>query len=311
GLRDANAEANRLETILSRSSDPLLAFGNDADDMRAPGKGINPDVNIYDLSDDPVAYAIERCEFVRDLIPQITERYIEEGENYHELRQAYLILTGEQATQTGIMTRQIGGVRYDRSMNGDNDGIKPLDPVSEEDQKAAMAALSKYVFAPDAFQAPSEIFNHMLPQRRGFNHFIVTDDPKLQERYMGIQANCIAHILHPNTTARILNSANYGNTYTLDEVMTDLTDAIFKADLRKKVNVTRQNLQVMYVKRLVKMIQPKSKYRYSAQAMAMAELNRIKKMCTSASSPDQLTKAHRAYLIQLINQAKETPLITK
>ena len=308
---DPDKEASRLEEILSRSSDPLLAFGNDADDMRAPGKGMNPDVNIYDLSNDPVAYAAERCEFVRDLIPKITDRYIVEGKNYHELRQAYLILTGEQAVQTGIMTRQIGGVRYDRSMNGDNEGVSPLDPISEEDQRTAMAALKEYVFSPNAFNAPSDIYQHMLPQRRGFNHFVLTDDPKLQERYLGIQGNCLAHLMHPNTTARILNSANYGNTYTLDKVMTDLTNAIFKADLRTKVNTTRQNLQILYVKRLAYMLNPRSKYMYSAQSMAWYELKRIKKMMVSSAGLDTQTKAHRSYITQLIKQTEDQPLMSK
>lgn len=307
GLKDPKAEAERLESILSRASDPLLAFGNDADDMRSPGKGINPDVNIYDLSSDPVAYGIERCEFVKEIQPKLMERYIAEGKNYHELRQAYLISTGEMATQLSIMTRQIGGVKYDRSNNGDNNGVMPLEPVSEADQKKAMNALKKYAFAPDAFEAPSEIFNHMLPQRRGFNHFVRTDDPKLQERYLGIQSGCLYHLLHPNTTARILNSSNYGNTYTLDEMMIDLTNGIFKADLRTSVNLTRQNLQVLYTKRLVNVVKPKSKYRYPVQSMAWSELKRIKKMMNSGSSPDGLTKAHRSYIVQLINQAEDMP----
>ena len=53
GLDDEDAEASRLSAILERSTDPLLKFGNDADDMRSTGRGINPDVNIYDLSSDP------------------------------------------------------------------------------------------------------------------------------------------------------------------------------------------------------------------------------------------------------------------
>ena len=40
----------RLEAIASRSTEPELVFGNDADDMRYPGSGLDPRVNIYDLS---------------------------------------------------------------------------------------------------------------------------------------------------------------------------------------------------------------------------------------------------------------------
>jgi hypothetical protein len=40
----------RLLAIAARSSEGALAFGNDADDMRSPGTGMDPRVNIYDLS---------------------------------------------------------------------------------------------------------------------------------------------------------------------------------------------------------------------------------------------------------------------
>jgi len=36
-----------LKKILSRSNDPKLAFGNDGDDMRSPGKGMDPRVNVF------------------------------------------------------------------------------------------------------------------------------------------------------------------------------------------------------------------------------------------------------------------------
>ncbi|MDH5435110.1 MAG: zinc-dependent metalloprotease, partial [Gammaproteobacteria bacterium] len=51
-LDDAEAEEVRLSRILSRSTEPALAFGNDADDMRAPGLHIDPRVMIFDMSSD-------------------------------------------------------------------------------------------------------------------------------------------------------------------------------------------------------------------------------------------------------------------
>eukprot|EP01035_Chromulina_nebulosa_P049529 gene49529-67263_t len=54
--KDADAEKRRLEKILSRSTEPKLIFGNDADDMRSPGKAIDPRVNVNDLSNDAIGY---------------------------------------------------------------------------------------------------------------------------------------------------------------------------------------------------------------------------------------------------------------
>src|SRR5690606_7614633 len=44
-----NEEKAGLNKILARSTDPKLAFGNDGDDMRAPGKAMDPRVNVNDM----------------------------------------------------------------------------------------------------------------------------------------------------------------------------------------------------------------------------------------------------------------------
>lgn len=304
GLSDSKAEEERLESILAKSSRHELAFGNDADDMRSPGRGIDPDINIYDLSNDPVAYASERCELVRELMPGIKDRYLKAGETTQELLTAYYALTGEYSTQISIMTRQIGGVHIDRALPGQTeDEVVPYTPVSEERQRAAMTALAKYAFAPDAFDAPDQLLNYLMRQRRGFNHFGQNEDPQIQDRARFAQMMCLMHLMNPSTTKRIVDSQMYGNTYTLDEMMTDLTDAIFEADLRGKVNAVRQNLQVIYTKQLIGAIGEKSRHAIPVQSMALFELERIDRLMRSASSPDTMTRAHRNHIRKLIELA--------
>jgi hypothetical protein len=299
------AETDRLKKITSRSIDPKLAYGNDADDMRNSGRGIDPDVNIYDLTNDPVTYAAERCDLVNSILPKMRENNAPAGQSYHELLQSYLIATGEYAIQLRVMTRQIGGVHYDRSFNGQNTTKKPLEPVSEEKQKAAMASLAKYAFAPDAFKAATPLLNYLLEQRRGFSHFSNNEDPHMHDRILGMQEECLNHLLHPVVLQRITDSQLYGNTYTLDEMFTELTNAIFMADAKSSVNSIRQNIQLEYVKRLTSMLGEKSKYDNVSQSMAIFELKRIDTMEAGAASPDTLTKAHREHVRTLIKQAME------
>lgn len=304
---DDFTEKLRLKKITDRSVASDLAYGNDADDMRSSGKGIDPDVNIYDLSNDPVAYAVERCELVNSLLPGLKDKYSKSNESYEELLQAYLIVTGEYANQLRIMTRQIGGVHYDRSYFGQATDKLPLKPVDETKQKAAMSALSKYAFAPDAFSKSENLYNYLLAQRRGFSHFSESVDPKIHSRIVNMQGECLNHLLHPNVTRRIVDSKLYGNTYTLDEYFTDLTNSIFQADLKTEVNTFRQMLQIMYVKRLIDIINPpKDSFLSSTthtRTMALSELKRIDASMSSASSPDGLTKAHRDHVKQLIKDA--------
>ena len=306
GLDDAEAEATRLEGILRRSVEPDLKFGNGADDMRRPGGGMNPDVNIYDLSSDPVAYASERCDLVNDLLPEIITEYGGDNQDsYHEVRRAYLTLTGEYITQLGVMTRQIGGVRYNRA-HPSQQTEAPLQPVSEADQLAAMKALKKYAFAPNAFEAAASVYGYLQSQRRGFGFFAQPEDPKIHSRIAAAQRNALNHLLHPRVLQRITDATEYGNTYRLDEYMDDLTDAIFKADLRSSVNTVRQQLQIEYVKRLITVLDPEKKYDTVAQTMALATLKQIQRDQRNASSPDGLTRAHRGHIQFLIEKALES-----
>jgi hypothetical protein len=102
---------------------------------------------------------------------------------------------------------------------------------------------------------------------------------------------------------RVLDSGLYGNTYDLAEYMDDLTDAIFKADLRSSVNTYRQGLQLMYVEALIKSLDDKSRLNGVAQSVVLAQLRRIDRQQRDAASPDGLTRAHRAHVRHLIDVA--------
>lgn len=296
-------DADGLGALLARSTDPTLRFGNDADDMRRPGGGMNPDVNIYDLSSDPVAYAAARCELVQSLLPTLPETYAgEQAENHAEVRKAFLTLTAEYATQLGIMTRQIGGVRYHRARPDQLDEA-PLQPVSLDDQLAAMEALKTYAFGPDAFRAEAAVYAYLQDQRRGFGYFRSPEDPKIHARVLTAQKRALDHLLHPRVLQRMVDASTYGNGYALDRYVGDLTDAVFAADLKSSVNTFRQQLQSEYTERLIAVYKGESKYDAISRAQAFYALTQLKRDLQGATRPDGLTTAHRAHLIHLIDQS--------
>jgi hypothetical protein len=85
-----------LTKILSRSGDPKLAFGNDGDDMRSPGKGMDPRVNINDLSSDAIAYAEDRFKLVNNLMGKLVQKYSKPGQSYAEVRARYNTLNAQR-----------------------------------------------------------------------------------------------------------------------------------------------------------------------------------------------------------------------
>jgi hypothetical protein len=296
-----------LKKILSRSTDPKLAFGNDGDDMRAPGKGMDPRVNIWDLTNDAVGYAEDRFKTVNQIMGKLVERYSKPGQSYAELRSRYNALQTQRFNMIAAVSRYVGGVYVDRSFPEQKSPNKPFTPVPLSYQKKAIAVLSKYVFAPNAFKADAPVFAYLQPQRRGFNQSGTGDDYKVTNTILSQQVNgALVHILHPATLQRITNSRLYGNKYSVADVLNDLNKAIFAADLKTNVNVYRQYLQTEYVKTLLNIVSDKmNQYDDVAQAAALNAVKNIKLQLKDAVSGTEETKAHRAGLLFLIDSALE------
>ena len=289
--------------LLNQSTKPELIFGNDADDMRSPGKAIDPRVMTGDQSNDAIQYSIDRIELSNNLMNSVKDKFIKNDDTYQELRRAYYVLSGQQASAANIISRYIGGVYVNRAVAGQEGGKQPYTPVSYEDQKRAMNALKRYVFAPNAFDAPNDLYNYLAMQRRGFNFFSGTEDPKIHAQVLTYQKNVLNHILHYNTLQRITDSELYGNTYSLSTFMTDLNHAIFKADIYSSVNSFRQNLQLEYTNMLIDMITGKQRSRYTNNAKSMALYNLKAVRTMTAPSGNISSRAHKQHLRTLIDNA--------
>ncbi|MGB2397861.1 MAG: zinc-dependent metalloprotease [Flavobacteriaceae bacterium] len=287
--------------LLDQSTSPELIFGNDADDMRSPGKAIDPRVMTYDLSSDPIRYSIDRFKVVDRTMQNLLTRFLKEGSSYEDLRKAYYVLNAQAGKAGEVISRYIGGVYVDRAMYGQKGGTQPYTPVSLSDQKRAFKALNDYIFSPSAFQVSPKIYTYLARQRRGFDFFERPEDPKIHDLVLGYQTRVLAHLMHPNTLQRIMDSELYGNQYRLATFMTDLTTAMFAQDIQKDVNTFRQNLQAVYVKRLINMVTGKSaaKYKIPIQSLALYQLKKIAKM-TKNKKGGVASIAHKTHLNTLI-----------
>ena len=196
----------------------------------------------------------------------------------------------------------------DRSMAGQAGKEEPFVPVPKDEQKWAMTLLNSYVFAPDAFKIPGEIYNYLQSQRRGFSG---TKDPKIHDMVLSIQSGILNQVLHINVLKRIADTELYGNNYTLNEMMEDLTTTCFSADAGSNVNSMRRNLQAEYTKRLIQIVlnKGKAKYDHISVSAAFENLNKIKKYVSKVSGVDNATKSHRKYLSYRIDKVLETCLL--
>ncbi|WP_105188695.1 zinc-dependent metalloprotease [Pseudoalteromonas sp. T1lg48] len=301
-LEDAKAEQARLEQILSRSGEHQLAFGNDADDMRAPGRHIDPRVMIGDLSSNPVAYGADRMALVESLLAELKTKALVEGESYQQLVVSANILAGQYRRQAEIISRQIGGIYVERNVVSSDNAKAPFTPVPLARQKEAMQVLADKVFAPDVLKDMQPLYNYLQQQRRGFNHYGKNEDPKAHAMILTMQQGVLNQLLHKNVLQRISDSSLYGNEYDLSTMMQDLTAAIFVD--AKEASSLSHNLQVEYVNRLITIagVKKPSGYDNLAKAAALSQLQHIRDQ-NVAWGASAAAKANKQYIDLLIDKA--------
>ena len=293
-------EADILGAILAESTKPEHAFGNDADDMRSPGRGIDPRIMINDLTSDPIGHAIDDLERIRETIAGLADTFPTEGEGYHEMRTAFSSLMRSYGRDIQTLTRHIGGVRIDRSLEGQAGAAEaPLLPVPEAEQRRAMEALEQYAFGPGAFDfIPAKLISHLQLQRRGFEFFDLegNEDPKVHAVVASLQESALDQLLHKHTLQRLVDSILYGNTYHLGEYLRQLDDAILIGER----DSFREGLQLEYVRRLIDISGLTDSSSYGPQAQSHAVY-----LLESAIPGEEARSPHDTHLRRLITNALE------
>jgi hypothetical protein len=307
-LADPAGEEARLDAILARSTDPALAFNNDGDVMADPGAGIDPRVMFFDMSSDAVGYAERRLQLIRQLETNLVQKLTRPGQSYQRISNAFGVLMRDAGRSAAVLSRYVGGVQVDRALAGQAGAGKPFTPVAAGEQRRAMQVLAQQVFAPEALALPADLMTHLQSQRRSFYFYGKTEDPKLHDQVWAVQKAALDHLLHPVLHKRLLDSALYGNEYSLNEMLGALTDAVFAADAKTSVNSRRQNLQQQYVMQMTALALAKPADAASPSPMNQAavryELKRIAALLQTRGN-DAASIAHKEYLQFLIKQALE------
>ena len=301
---DPAAEEARLDAILARSVEDKLRFGNDADAMFGSSSGIDPRINAWDLTSDVFAYGLDRIALCQKTMSKLGERMLEEGESYEKMYTGYRMVLGQQYLALRAISRYVGGVYIDRNLVGQKENVAPFTPVPVQRQQQALNTLIQHGFSPSAFSVSSDIYKHLQSQRRGWEFWGTTEDPKILERIGSYQRILLSHIMHPTVLKRMNNTRHYGNAYSVAQMFEDLSGGIFDQDLKGSVNPARQNLQLAYVNTLISSMSSSSYDQISKSAM-IYQLEEIKDKMKSNKGKSVETKAHRKHVMYLIDKALE------
>ena len=106
----------------------------------------------------------------------------------------------------------------------------------------------------------------------------------------------------PSTLQRLKDSELYGNKYKLSEFMTDINNSIF-SDIDGNIDSFRQNLQIVYTKRLIDIVSSDKGKSYKNHAKSLALLN-LNEIINSISFKGNISsRAHKMHLKSIIEKA--------
>jgi len=291
-------QAAELARIAARSGEPTLAFGTDADN----GLGIDPDALMFDLGDDPLAFAARRFDIAQDLFRRQELRPLEPDRDYLALRQALGFAVRDAGRAAGIVMRQIGGVRTLRDYP--NTGRDPLQPVPAATQRAALQMLSQRVLAADSFVLSPALQRKLAPDylERDENPAMTTEY-SLTQTVLDLQRALLNRLMGDALAARILDNegkvAPGEKPLQLTELYTRLeADVWSELAARTDIPQPRRELQREYINRLTALVlRPGTLTRSDARALVRSRAALLAQRISQASRGGRLSAEARAHLL--------------
>ncbi len=294
-------ESAGLTKILERSTEPKLIFGNDAD-IVSGSSGIDPRVQVWDMSNDMSSYATGRFQLVNNLMGKLKDKYAVAGASYTDLRSKYNMLFGQRFQMGLALSAYVSGVYVDRSFVGQATSAKPFTPVPDEYKKKVLSTLNTYLFAPNAFDSDAQLYPYLQMQRRGYNFGGETEDPKPDNAISSLQSSVLNGMMNSTSLGRCSRTTLYGNNYSPAVVLNEISSMVFDEDLKTDVNLYRQNLQNTYVTMLIAIMKD-TKYDNASVAAAYDNLKQVKSKLDKLKSANSQTEAHRGNLKFMIDKA--------
>lgn len=280
-------EAEELSKIASRSGERELQYATDEDTTASDP---DPHSNRFDLGDDSLAFAQQRAELMVQLIPNLVDRMVDEGEDYTKARRAFNVILSQYGQAMVIASRYVGGISTSRSHRGDEDARPPMTVIEAERQREALAMLAEHVFCDQPFQFPPEVLNRLGPSRwRHWGASLPQQDFPIHESIQMWQNRVLSQLLNTTTLQRITNNElrvpAEEDAFTAAELIQQLTSTIFAevyglepgeyTTRQPAISSVRRNLQRSYLQQISRIAVGQTSAPQDCQTVAWAELAQL------------------------------------
>ena len=288
-------EKATLAEIAKKSHLPELAYATDEDTRGTGGTEMDPYSNVYDLGEDPMAFAEDTIQMIAGSWTKIVDRMIDEGQNYIDVENAYFGMINTYVRSLKMISKFVAGKQFLRIHKGDTDK-RPIIPVNFKRQRKALTLLSKYAFDDKYLQIPAELAESMPSSRWwhwGSNIYNKPVDKNIFKVIAYVQRQSIRRLLYPRVMARLIDQKllypDAEEVLGLADTMDILYSAIFQelhkslpseiSDSKPFIGTNRRNLQRYYIDQIMNLTNKstKSGYEipYDAKTLARHTLDRL------------------------------------
>ena len=193
-----------------------------------------------DLGDNAMRASEYGIKNLKRIVTNLPEWTKEEGDRYTNLTQMYGQVVSQFNRYLGHVLRNIGGY-YETQKSVEQSG-SVFEATPKAMQKDAVAFVNTQLFTTPTWMLDNNILDKISNP---------TSDP-----LGSIQDNTLGSILSTARLSRMTNSANrFTNTYTIDELFTDLKKGIWsELAAKKKIDGHRRNLQKAYAERMISLL---------------------------------------------------------
>ena len=298
---DSATEAVELSKIAARSSEPALAYADDADAGGYGSQdGMDPLANRFDLGDDPLAYYQKRLKLSQELWARLQDRQPSVGDDPLRPRRALLSGFSQLYRAAELVGKYVGGMHTLRDLPGTTGraSFRPVDPLQQRD---ALRFLASGLFSADSFRFRPEFLANLTVD---YNEWDRGGLPDLSGAVVRVQTVAMDRLLSASTARRLIDLPGYvpeaqrKGLISLNEVYETLQSSIW-SELKTgaEIDRLRRNLQREHLKRLQSLL-TRGSPNLPPDALSLARLhaNHLQAALRGAAARTGLSVESRAHL---------------
>ena len=304
-----------LNQILAKSSQRELQFDTDEDAGYGSVIGIDPNVNLFDLGSDPLAYYKLRMKLSRELWDRLQNMNLATGESYERLTRSFRSGFAQVANAAPLAAKYIGGVYTRRERAGSS---RPLfEPVDAAKQRDALALITKDFLGTESFKFKPEFIARLATDRLERLESQSSLQTSVASLVASVQRGILDHVYSPAVATRLAEVGMKVNdpkeTLGLADVYDTLQDAIWaEAKTGQETSLIRRNLQREQLRRMADvLVKPAGLWPADARSIMRENARQLARVLEKANAKpgmSKTTRAHYADALDTLNAALKAPM---